>query len=316
MTSFFRRLFPPANRNARRTRPQKLLRPRPTDTILFPRGPAMHILVADDDPANRELLTELLHNSGHSVTAARDGHEALAAIAGGRFDVVLMDEEMPHMSGLDATRTIIQATKPGEKRPIIVGISGNSTKEDEERCLAVGMDAFLAKPIRAAELFSILATLARRSEPTTRPAESATQEEKPSAESLWAHLERTTGGNPKLAQSLTKTFLEDAPKKLTVIRRAVAESDAGALAAAAHAFKGSLSLIGAPKAAGTARNLQAMGRLGNLNGAAAELTVLESEFEHLRRELLALQAKLAKPATSGKSAKTRGRSRPKTRPRK
>jgi len=313
LTSFFRRQ---PNRNPRRTRLQKFLQPRPTDTILFPRSPIMHILVADDDPANRELLTELLHHSGHSVTAARDGNEALAALAETHFDVVLMDEEMPRMSGLDATRTIIQATKPGEKRPIIVGISGNSTKEDEERCLAVGMDAFLAKPIRAAELFSILATLARHSEPALQPPDSASQEEDPSVESLWAHLERTTGGNPKLAQSLVKTFLEDAPKKLTVIRRAVSESDAGALAAAAHAFKGSLSLIGAPKAAGTARNLQAMGRLGNLNGAAAELAVLESEFEHLRRELLALQVKLAKPPASGKDAAARGRSRPNPRPKK
>lgn len=276
----------------------------------------MHILVADDDPANRELLTELLHNSGHSVTAARDGHEALAALAKAHFDVVLMDEEMPRLSGLHATRTIIEAAKPGEKRPIIVGISGNSTKEDEERCLAVGMDAFLAKPIRAAELFSILATLARRSEPPPKPSESAGQEEALSAESLWAHLERTTGANAKLAQSLMKTFLEDAPKKLTVIRRAVSESDAGALAAAAHAFKGSLSLIGAPKAAGTARNLQAMGRLGNLSGAAEELAVLESEFDHLRHELLALQAKLAKPAAPGKDAAPRGRSGVKTRPKK
>jgi len=275
----------------------------------------MHILVADDDPANRELLTELLHNSGHSVTAARDGHEALAALAKAHFDVVLMDEEMPRLSGLDATRTIIEATKPGAKRPIIVGISGNSTKEDEERCLTVGMDAFLAKPIRAAELFSILATLARRAEPAPAPSESATQDDL-SAESLWAHLERTTGANAKLAQALMKTFLEDAPKKLTVIRRAVSESDAGALAAAAHAFKGSLSLIGAPKAAGTARNLQAMGRLGNLSGAAEELTVLETEFEHLRRELLALQAKSAKPAAPGKDAAPQGRSGMKTRPKK
>ncbi len=268
----------------------------------------MHILVADDDASNRELLTELLHNSGHSVTAVHDGREALAALAKEQFEVVLMDEEMPRMSGLEAARAIVQATKAGEKRPIIVGISGNSTKEDEERCLAAGMDAFFAKPVRAAELFSVLAMLARRSAPVPEPAESEAAEL--SAESLTAHLDRVTGGNRKIARSLVKTFLADAPKRLVVIRRAVAEKDAGALAAAAHALKGSLSLIGAPKAAGTARNLQAMGRLGTLDGAAAEFAVLESEFAHLRRELQALQGKSARPK-SPKAKRTR--SRPKAR---
>ena len=247
----------------------------------------MHILVADDDASNRELLTELLQNSGHSVTTALDGREVLAALAKEQFEVIIMDEEMPRMTGLEATRAIVEASKAGEKRPIIVGVSGNSTKEDEERCLAAGMDAFFAKPVRAAELFSILAMLARRSPSDPQPEHSESTEL--SAASLSAHLDRVTGNNKKIAQSLVNTFLADAPKKLVVIRRAVSEADAGALAAAAHALKGSLSLIGAPKAAGTARNLQAMGRLGSLDGAAAELAVLEDEFNELRRELVALQ---------------------------
>ncbi len=122
----------------------------------------MHILVADDDTGSRELLTELLRHGGHSVTAVPDGREALAALAKDTFDIVLMDEEMPVMSGLEAARAISKATAPGQKRPIIVGISGNSTSEDEQRCLAAGMDSFLAKPVRASELFSLLAVLARR----------------------------------------------------------------------------------------------------------------------------------------------------------
>src|ERR1700689_241393 len=127
---------------------------------------AMHILVADDDAGSRELLTELLRHGGHSVTAVPDGRASLAALAKDTFEIVLMDEEMPGMTGLEATRAILQATTPGHKRPIIVGISGNSTEEDEQRCLAAGMDAFLAKPVPAAELFSLLAMLARRHQPT------------------------------------------------------------------------------------------------------------------------------------------------------
>jgi two-component system sensor histidine kinase/response regulator len=271
----------------------------------------MRILVADDDASNRELLRELLHNSGHSVTTVLDGHEVLAALAQEQFEVVLMDEEMPRMSGLEAARAIVGASKAGEKRPIIVGISGNSTKEDEQRCLAAGMDAFFAKPVRAAELFSVLAMLARRSPSIAEPPSSETAEL--SAASLVAHLDRVTGNNKTIAKSLVKTFLADAPKKLVVIRRALSESDTGALAAAAHALKGSLSLIGAPKAAGTARNLQAMGRLGSLDGAAAELAVLEDEFKALCHELLALGRSSAappkrvskNPAAAGSGPRTR-----------
>jgi CheY-like chemotaxis protein/HPt (histidine-containing phosphotransfer) domain-containing protein len=277
----------------------------------------MHILVADDDTGSRELLTELLRHSGHSVTAVVDGREALAALTKDTFEIVLMDEEMPGMNGLEATRAILQGTAPGQKRPIIVGISGNSTHEDEQRCLAAGMDAFFAKPIRAAELFSLLAALARRQESSaSEQADSATADSPP--ENLADTLRRATGGNEKIARSLVKTFLADTPKKLSLLRRAVSEKDAEILATVAHSLKGSLALIGAQKAAGTARNLQAMGRLGNLSGAAAEFRVLESEFKELGRELLALHAKpkpasKRAPARSSKTKPKRRRSRSRTR---
>jgi CheY-like chemotaxis protein/HPt (histidine-containing phosphotransfer) domain-containing protein len=257
----------------------------------------MRILIADDDPTNRELLSELLTSGGHTVTAVRDGREVLAALAKEAFEVVLMDEEMPRMTGLEAARAIVAASKQGERRPIIVGISGNATKEDEARCLEAGMDAFFPKPVRATELFSVLAILARRNPipPPVPPPELGAL----TVEGLAAHLDRATGGSTKLARSLVKTFLEDAPKRMTVIRRAVEEKDAGALAAAAHALKGSLSLIGAPKAAGTTRNLQAMGRLGTLDGASAELAFLETEFAELQCQLTALQGEWEPAKRSG-----------------
>lgn len=274
----------------------------------------MRILVADDDTGSRGFLTELLRHGGHSVTAVPDGHAALAALTKDTFEIVLMDEEMPAMSGLEATRAILQATAPGQKRPIIVGISGNSSQEDEQRCLAAGMDAFLAKPVRAAELFSLLAALARHQEtPASEQAGSVSADSPP--ENLAETLRRATGGNDNIARSVVKAFLSDTPKKLSLLRRAVSTKDAGTLATVAHSLKGSLALIGAQKAAGTARNLQAMGRLGNLSGAAAEFRVLESEFTDLRLKLLALQAK-PRPASKPGSALTSGRAstlKPKTR---
>jgi HPt (histidine-containing phosphotransfer) domain-containing protein len=96
-----------------------------------------------------------------------------------------------------------------------------------------------------------------------------------------------------------KTFLADAPETLSVLRRAIAQKDAEALAVTAHSFKGSLGIVGAQKAAALAANLQAMGRSGDLAGAAAEFRTLEDEFNSVRGELLTLQAATppkAKPA--------------------
>ncbi len=269
----------------------------------------MRILVAEDDASNRELLIELLRNSGHSVTAVLDGREALAAIATEPFEVVLMDEEMPRMSGLEAARAIAETARVGQYRPIIVGISGNATKEDEERCLAAGMDAFLAKPVRASELFSVLAVLARRNR-VGGTTEGGTAEDS-SAEDLAAHIDRATGGNAFIARKLIKTFLGDAPKRIAEIRRAVAESNADALGSAAHALKGALSLVGATRAAGTVRNLQAMGRLGTLDGALTEFRILEREFTELRGKLAALQKKIQ--TAERKSSKKKSSSSPRVR---
>jgi two-component system, sensor histidine kinase and response regulator len=274
----------------------------------------MHVLIADDDAGNRDLLSELLRHSGHSVTTALDGREAVAAIAKETFEVVIMDEEMPCMNGLDATRAILKGIVPGMKRPIIIGISGNSTQEDEARCLEAGMDAFLPKPLRAAELFALLAVLSRRHQPpASEPAESTPSDAPP--ENLAECLRRATGGNDKISRSLVKTFLEDAPRKLSILRRAVSKKDAGTLATVAHSLKGSLGLIGAHKAAGTARNLQAMGRLEALDGAAAEFRVLENEFHEVRRELLALQlnAKRAAKRSPGRKSKRKPQSKLKSR---
>ncbi len=268
----------------------------------------MRILIADDDAGTRELLTELLRHSGHSVTTVLDGRAALDALAKDRFEIVLMDEEMPVMSGIEATRAIVQAAVAGEKRPIIIGISGNNTEEDEQRCLAAGMDAFFSKPIRMAELFSVLAVLARRQASFPEPADSAAPEL--NSEGLAAHLDRVTGGNQKIARSVLRTFLADAPDKLAAIRRAVSQGDAESLGTSAHSLKGSLALIGAQKAAGTARNLQAMGRLKSLGGAAAEFQVLESEFNELLRELGAVQAKSEPPPKRALKSKSKSRRSP------
>jgi HPt (histidine-containing phosphotransfer) domain-containing protein len=126
------------------------------------------------------------------------------------------------------------------------------------------------------------------------------------SEDVAAHLQRTTAGNEKLIRSLIKSFLADAPRKLSAIRQAISRKNAETVGSTAHALKGAVAIFGAPRAVASARNLEAMGRAGNIGGAAAEFAALEKEINRLRHELLAMQAAPRKKANH-RRATSRGR---------
>jgi len=258
---------------------------------------SLSVLVTEDTEINRELIGELLTKRGHSVSAVSDGLEALAAFERNQFDVILMDQEMPNMNGLDATRAIRKLETSAGQHVRIIGLTGNATSEDERRCLNAGMDAFLSKPVRMEKLYEAVESKLQtssefdRSEPPSIPLDPATTKEGIAHnESVAAHLDRATGGNKKLQRTLVKSFLQDAPKTLSLIRRAIAKKDAQKLAGAAHALKGSISIFGAAKAVSIARELEAMGRSGHLFDAGPQFRALESEFQRIKPELQAISS--------------------------
>ena len=261
----------------------------------------MRILIAEDNEANRELMSELLRTRGHSVVGVSDGREALAALKRQTFDVLLMDEEMPRMGGIEATRAIrgAESASGSGMRLWIIGVTGNSTGEDEKRLLDAGMDAFFPKPVRMETLFRAVESHGHAATAAAGPAtvEAAASASPPSsaadapAEDAVAHIRRTTGGNETLMRSLAKSFLGDAPAKFSALRRAIAKKDADALAKTAHALKGAIGIFGAAKAFALARNLETMGRAGATQGAAEIFASLEAEFASLSHQLQPLQPK-------------------------
>ncbi|WP_298208758.1 PAS domain S-box protein [Acidovorax sp.] len=120
--------------------------------------PALRILAVDDVPANIELLQIHLERGRHQVTVARDGEEAVEAYGTGRFDVVLMDLQMPVMDGLEATRRIRAFEQAQRRKPVpVIALSASVLEQDRRNARAAGMDGFASKPLEPARLFREIA---------------------------------------------------------------------------------------------------------------------------------------------------------------
>jgi two-component system sensor histidine kinase/response regulator len=244
------------------------------------------VLVAEDNVVNQQVAVGLLERAGHQATVAENGRKVLALLETGTFDVVLMDVQMPEMDGFEATRAIREREQARGGHLPIVAVTAHAMKGDAERCLAAGMDAYLAKPLEPRELASVIAGVLRGAAPGAAAPPPAPVPA-PAAEVVdEARLLERVGGNRKALADLVRIFRADWPKQVARLREAVRQDDAAALRASAHALKGSVANFAAPVATEAALRLQKMGEAGRLAGAAGAL-------EHLEREVDAVLAALA-----------------------
>jgi signal transduction histidine kinase/CheY-like chemotaxis protein/HPt (histidine-containing phosphotransfer) domain-containing protein len=313
---------------------------KPATTETHPEKPKpakrLRILVADDADINRELVVELLEKRGHIAIGAADGRAAVAELEKHDFDVLLIDEEMPRMTGLEATEAIRRREAGTSRHQIIIGFSGHVTEEDEARFRAAGMDALLPKPVHMQQLYEVVESAAASTKKSPVPVGTPAKSESVAAGvspgsgqtatggtaaagvsggasgAAIEHLSRSTGGNQKLIRSLVEILLADAPKALGRIGRAIAQNDAAEVAAAAHLLKGSLAIFGASASVESARSLEAMGRAANLREAPLEFRTLETEFSRLRSDLAPLvqNAKSTKPSGSKVTKKAKPATKP------
>lgn len=120
---------------------------------------ALRILVADDSKVSRQLAINLLKDLHHEVEVAATGEQAVKAVQGQRFDLVLMDMQMPELDGIEATAKIREHEKTAGSHVPIVAVTGEWNQQDRERCLAAGMDDYISKPIEPKELVRVLKKL-------------------------------------------------------------------------------------------------------------------------------------------------------------
>ena len=224
-------------------------------------GKALDVLLVEDNPVNQELATRLLQRHGHRVTLANNGMEAVDAFSAGRFDVILMDMQMPVMGGIEATEVIRSHEMrrswvvSNDFRPVyIIAMTANVMASDRERCLEAGMNDYLAKPLRPDELF---AALARATGDEIEPAMlSAAVTPKGEGVKLDLAAALRDIGDTDLLATMAQMLLAEWDEHLARIRKALEAESAVDLRMHAHTIKGLLAMFYAETARAQAMELE------------------------------------------------------------
>ena len=253
---------------------------------------ALRVLVAEDNPTNQKLIETLLRQKGHQVTVVADGRDAVDRAAGGPFDVILMDVQMPEMSGLEATAAIRARERAEGGHVPIVALTASAMAGDREECLACGMDGYISKPLRPDELFATIDSLCAPPGGTSGSADVPPADVDPTRAIDLDRLLAGFDGNARLVRDVVDVFLQDAPATLERIRDAARARDARALGAAAHTLKGSAGLFAQGRAYDSARRLEQLARAGDLAGAGAACADVEADVARLMAELRELRPSL------------------------
>jgi signal transduction histidine kinase/HPt (histidine-containing phosphotransfer) domain-containing protein/ActR/RegA family two-component response regulator len=240
----------------------------------------MRILLAEDQNEIRLLTRHQLERKGHHVVAVANGKLALDALEREPFDVLLLDEDMPVMSGPQVLHAIRERRK--ESPPMmVIALTGYNSDPDRERLLKAGFDSVIGKPFRLDALESLL----YRSSRSAAALDAHKESEIRPAQSFFANLLERIGGDEKLARKLISTFLRDTPQRMDGLQKALKRKNAESLASLAHALKGSISIFGAVEAYDCALKLQDQGRANDLHG-------LSQVYDQLKEEIAKLEANL------------------------
>jgi signal transduction histidine kinase/CheY-like chemotaxis protein/HPt (histidine-containing phosphotransfer) domain-containing protein len=249
-------------------------------------GLAGRVLLVEDNPVNLAVARKLITRLGLDCDSARDGREAVDAVQRTRYDVVLMDCQMPEMDGYEATQEIrVRESVMRRPRLPIVAMTANAMAGDRERCVDAGMDDYLAKPLDIAQLSEVLKRWLRPGEAAATPGSGAG--------SPGAAVTVAGEGAPVLDQKvltdlrevveeefapILRGFIDHAPVLQGELDAGLAAGDVAALVRPAHSLKSSSANVGAMRLSDLARNLEHAARQGDMEGAAQGVVAIRAEL--------------------------------------
>jgi len=227
----------------------------------------LRILLAEDDPVLQQMTAALLRERGHEVSIVQTGREAVEAVRSGRFQVVLMDLQMPELDGIGATEQIRRFPQYADLP--IIAVTALPEAEVRERCLAARMTGFLRKPVSPPDLVaavegpgtSVRAPLAAAPGPA------------PSAPADLDGLRRSmrAAGVEYAVAGIIQAFVREAPARMSALEAAVLAGEATRICQAAHAYRSAAATIAARGLADALRQMETAGRAGDPTGAAGLL---------------------------------------------
>jgi signal transduction histidine kinase/CheY-like chemotaxis protein len=244
----------------------------------------LRILIAEDNRVNQTVVTRIIEHLGHTAVVAGNGREALARCAAEIFDLALMDVQMPEMDGFTATAQIREAERGSGRHLLILAVTAYALQGDRERCLAAGMDGYITKPITTRQLAEVFAQFFP-GEPSMPASSPRPSHDLPAGD--WdpaLTLERLEGDQALLAEVIG-IFLDEAPRQLESLRRAIRNDDRAAAAETAHSLRGQLGYFGVTEISARARRLEDLARAGDLAAASLELPGFAAEIETLTQTM-------------------------------
>jgi PAS domain S-box-containing protein len=252
------------------------------------------VLIAEDNFVNQQVAMGLLKQLGYTADAVVNGLAALEALDHTRYDIILMDCQMPVMDGYEATRRI--RARGGDFSPYIIAVTAHAMEGARENCLAAGMNDYLSKPVVLETFAAALARgLPSEMQPTPVPKIQTNGIKKMNVpretesglckKTLQTLKELGLNMGPTFYPQLLETFDHDAIEHLAVLRSAIAAGETAQLYRESHALKGACLTIGARAMAEICKKLENLGILQSIEGASEEFARLEHEFETVKREI-------------------------------
>lgn len=251
----------------------------------------VNILLADDVEINRALVQAILEPHGHTITCVENGRAALEACTAGRYDIVLMDVQMPEMDGLQAARAIRDFERTiGENSPVpIIAMTAFAGSEDRQICLDAGMNDYLTKPVKSDQLLQMVHTFCTTRKDHIAPvAEDTSVSRTPSAVPddqgtagavfLQNELLGRLGGRTEMVPRFVGLFCKGVVPELEAIAAAIAAQDADGVRRHAHAVKGSAANIAALRMNRTATLMEKTAKDGDFTAAERGLAQLRQEY--------------------------------------
>jgi two-component system, sensor histidine kinase and response regulator len=247
---------------------------------------SLSVLLAEDNAINQKLATRILEKMGHNVTIAENGREALEILEKMRFDIILMDVQMPKMDGFEATSSIREKEKITGGHIPIVAMTAHAMSGDREKCLAAGMDGYVSKPINTKELVENIEGLVDKREAASQARSAAIK----AGEIVdGAQLLARVGDDVDFLGELVNLFLDTGGEMLSQVEFAVRQGNADTIERTAHTIKGALGNFAADRAFEAALKLETIGRDGALKHADRAFKDLEKEISLFKDVLVSLK---------------------------